>query len=132
MIDAGVNPANITLSSDANGNMPILDADGNVVGLEVQAVTHLYYEFRDLVREEGLSVEQALQPVTTNPARVLRLQERKGRLPVGADADLLLVQPDLSIHSLYAKGGLMVENGKQVVMGMYEQPPGDRLNWAKR
>lgn len=132
MLDAGVNLTNITMSSDANGNMPVFDPEGNVIGLEVQAVTHLYSEFRDLVQAEGLSVDQALRPITTNPARLLRLGETKGQLAVGSDADVLLVQPDLSIHSLYAKGQAMIENGKQRVVGMYEQPLQDRLNWAKR
>ncbi len=132
MLQAGVNLANVTMSSDANGNMPVFDDAGNIIGVEVQAVTHLYYEFRDLVREEGWTVDRALRPVTTNPARMLRLSETKGRLGVGCDADVLLTGPDLTIHSLYANGRTMIEDGRQTLYGLYEQPLQDRLNWAKR
>lgn len=129
-LDAGIDMANIFMSSDSNGNMPVLDAEGNLIGLEVQAVTHLYNEFRDLVRDEGLSLDQALRVVTTNPARLLRLQKIKGCLAPGADADVLLARPDLSVEALYARGRRMVANGKPVVLGMYEKSA-DHLDWSQ-
>ena len=38
----------------------------------------------------GLSFEQALQAVTINPARLLKLQDRIGSLEAGKDADIAI------------------------------------------
>jgi beta-aspartyl-dipeptidase (metallo-type) len=44
-----------------------------------------------MVLEEGWPLEEVLLLVTSNPARILRLPH-KGRVAVGADADILLLQ----------------------------------------
>jgi len=132
MLEAGTDPDHITLSSDANGNMPVFDAQGNVIGLEVQAVTHTYNEWRDLVQKEGFSIPDALRFVTVNPARILRLSGKKGRLAAGYDADVLLTEPDLAIHSLYGMGKPLIWEGKQVAFGVYEGSFQERVRWKGR
>jgi beta-aspartyl-dipeptidase (metallo-type) len=107
------------MTSDANGNMPVFNAAGEVIGLEVQQVIHLYNEVRDLVREERLPVDAAILPVTKNVAHYFRLRN-KGAVSVGKDADLLLVEPDLTLRSVYAHGHLMVRDGELLVRGVYE------------
>jgi beta-aspartyl-dipeptidase (metallo-type) len=46
---------------------------------------------------------------------------RKGRLRVGADADLLLLDQQLELAKVYARGRLMVEGGRPLVRGHFEE-----------
>jgi beta-aspartyl-dipeptidase (metallo-type) len=120
LLEAGADLGRITLSSDSNGNMPVLNDQGEVVGVLVQEVMHLYNEVRDLVVEERLPIEVAIRPVTETVARIYGL-EAKGRIAVGCDADLLLVEPDLALRAVYARGQLMVRDGEVLVCGTYER-----------
>jgi beta-aspartyl-dipeptidase (metallo-type) len=118
-LEAGADIRNVTMSSDANGNMPVFNDAGEVVGLLVQEVMHLYNETRDLVAVEGLPIEDALKPVTENIARIYRL-ESKGTISRGKDADLVITEPDLTIRHVYGRGRLLIQDGNVVVRGTYE------------
>lgn len=60
--------------------------------------------------------------VTKNVARVLKLG-RKGSIQEGADADLVLTDDRFQIQHVYAKGRKVVENGKPIVFGTFENIP---------
>src|SRR5699024_1353030 len=105
-IEQGVPLSRITMSSDANGSMPHFDADGKLIGIGVAGFESLLTETRDLVQQEGLSLSDALQPVTSNVADFLQLA--KGRLQLGYDADLLILDSQLQFVSLFAKGKQVV------------------------
>ena len=59
------------------------------LGLE----TALAVTLTHLVQAGVLGLSQAIAKLTCNPARVLRLQARKGSLTAGADADVALIDP---------------------------------------
>lgn len=119
-LDAGVPAAQITFSSDGQGSLPVFDADGNFVGLGVGKVKSLYQEMRDAVLKLGVSLEDALKPVTSNTADCLKLAN-KGRVFENADADLVLLDKEtLDISVVIAKGQKMVEDGKVLVKGTFE------------
>lgn len=105
---AGVPIEQITISTDANGVHTIH-------GFERMArnpMDLMYKEFLDMIHGEGISMTDSLKCVSTNVARVLRL-EQKGRVAAGADADLLLLEPDsLEIKMVMAMGVKLVENGQ--------------------
>jgi beta-aspartyl-dipeptidase (metallo-type) len=119
LLEAGADIERITLSSDSNGNMPVLNDQGEVVGVLVQEVKHLSDEVRDLVVEERLPIDVAIRPVTETVARTYGLNA-KGRIAAGRDADVLIVEPDLTLRSVYARGQLMVQDGDILVRGTYE------------
>jgi beta-aspartyl-dipeptidase (metallo-type) len=75
---------------------------------------------KDAVQLEGIPLQIALLPLTLNPARILKLSS-KGRIEVGADADLLLLDADLKLNRLMAHGKWMVIEGKPVIKGSYER-----------
>jgi beta-aspartyl-dipeptidase (metallo-type) len=108
------------MSTDGNGVHPFFAADGSIERLELWEIGTLYEEVRDLVRDEKLALEQAILPVTLNVARLLRLDDRKGRIRAGADADLVLLDGELRIAEVYARGRRMVEGGRPVVTGWFE------------
>lgn len=120
MLEQGVPIQQITCSSDGQGSMPIFDREGNFLGLGVGKVTSLYREIRDAILQEKVPITQALQTITTNPANLLKL-EKKGRIAVGCDADLVLVDEDnLEIHTVLARGQWMVRDGVAVKKGTFE------------
>jgi imidazolonepropionase-like amidohydrolase len=66
---------------------------GFVVGDNPAAVRFLFYRLMHLVRS-GLPRDVALRGVTLVPAKALGIDEAKGSLEVGKDADLLLFRGD--------------------------------------
>lgn len=119
-LDGGVDLSRITMSSDGNGSMPRFDESGNIVGLAVASEESLLAELRDLVRDEGLPLTDALQIVTSNVAKALKLWPDKGGIQIGVDADLVVLTSDLAIEQVWAKGRLMVDKGQPVVLGTFE------------
>ena len=120
MLEAGVDVSQITFSSDAQGSLPRFDAQGRLTGLDVGRVTSLFAAVRDAVAEEGVPLGTALQVVTSNPARILKLRG-KGRLAAGADADLVLLDPGtLEIRGVIARGRWLMKSGEVLVKGTFE------------
>ena len=58
---------------------------------------------RNMVHDVAVPMHEAVAMVTQNPARALGL-EAKGGLRVGADADLVILSPDLEILRTFAAG----------------------------
>jgi beta-aspartyl-dipeptidase (metallo-type) len=117
---AGVPLDQITLSSDANVSMPVLDGDDRPVGLHNAHPTILHREFVHVVRTNALSLPQALPLVTTNVGRVLGILGRKGSLGPGKDADLVFLDGDLGVDTVIARGRVMVRGGRPLVKGPFE------------
>jgi beta-aspartyl-dipeptidase (metallo-type) len=120
MLDAGVDPGHITFTSDGQGSLPNFDDLGRIQGVGVGRVTSLFAEVRDAVLQEGIPLATALQVITSNPARLFKLPG-KGQLAPGMDADLVFLDPkDLTIHSVVAKGRLLMKARKVLVKGTFE------------
>ena len=120
MLDAGVDAANITFSSDGQGSLPDYDEQGRLRRLEIGRVTSLFAEVRDAVRDEGVPLATALQVITANPARILKLRG-KGTLAAGADADIVLLNAaTLEVDGVIAKGRWMMQSGTLLVRGTFE------------
>lgn len=119
LLDKGVDTSHITMSSDAGGSMPIFDNQGHLVRLEVGSTDTNLKIIRGCV-ENGIPLETALVPLTSSPARLLKLPS-KGHVEKDLDADLLLLDKDLQIHSVYAMGRAMVRDYKAVIKGMFEK-----------
>ncbi|HOW24801.1 MAG TPA: beta-aspartyl-peptidase [Bacteroidales bacterium] len=108
LLESGVSLSHITFTSDACGSLPGFDPEtGKLVKLEMGLPSSNLREVRDAVEVEGIPLEQALQPVTSNPAEILKLKN-KGYIREGYDADLLLLDPDFSIVKLMANGTMMI------------------------
>ncbi|MEC0228116.1 N-acetylglucosamine-6-phosphate deacetylase [Paenibacillus alba] len=59
---------------------------------------------RFMVREVGVSVEEASRYASGNPARLLGLASTHGSIAQGKQADLLLVSPELAIEQVWIRG----------------------------
>ena len=67
---------------------------------------------RTMVEKTGLPLAEALKMMTVNPARALKLQENKGSLQPGFDADLLLIDNNMRVQTVFVAGKMAVKNGK--------------------
>lgn len=111
---------NITISSDGYGSWSNYDEQGNLVKIGVSSVDALYKEFKAMVIEEKMNIEDALKYVTTNVAKALDLYPKKGVLKENSDADMVLLDKNLEIDSVIARGKIMVKDKKIKVFGTYE------------
>ena len=89
-------------------------------GLVASDLHTLAAEFRDLVLEERIPLATALLPVTRNVAQAYSLHPAKGELAPGSDADILVWSEDLRPQTLFARGRLMLRDGKALVRGTFE------------
>lgn len=120
MLEEKVAIDSITFSSDGNASLPFFDDNGDYKGLQVGKVSSLFQEVRDAVLEESVPLETALQVITSNPAKVLKLSN-KGHIQPGKDADLVLLNKEtLTIKTVFAQGKVMVKDGVPVVKGTFE------------
>ncbi|WP_168015178.1 beta-aspartyl-peptidase [Halomonas salinarum] len=104
LLDRGVPVERITMSSDCNGSLPEFDAQGGYLGMRVARNTTLIADWRRLVHEQVLALDEALGVISGNVARVLGLHDRKGRLAVGFDADVTLLDATLQPQQTYVAG----------------------------
>ncbi|MFH2068014.1 MAG: N-acetylglucosamine-6-phosphate deacetylase [Candidatus Omnitrophota bacterium] len=57
-----------------------------------------------LIKFTGCTLETAIKTVTENPARALGIEKRKGSLAIGKDADIVILNSDLSIFATIVAG----------------------------
>jgi beta-aspartyl-dipeptidase (metallo-type) len=95
-LEGGGDPLQLTVSSDASESSP----------------GALLEQLRDCVLEQGMPLERLLGFLTSNTARILKLEET-GTLEKGKLGDLLVMESDtLEIVHVLSKGEFMVRNGR--------------------
>lgn len=74
--------------------------DGTLAGSVLTMDRALY----NLMQASSRPVEALWQTSSLNPARAIGIDDRKGSLDVGKDADLVLVDRDINVHLTVAEG----------------------------
>ena len=110
---SGLPEAHITVSSDGGGCLPVFDADGGLRHMDVGSPGILADTLGTLL-DRGLALETVLPAFTSNPARLLRLND-KGAIRVGADADLVVLGEDATLCHVMARGRWHVFDGKVMI-----------------
>jgi len=124
-LERGAPLARLTVTSDANGSKPVFDGLGNLVRLTIAAERDLLEKFQSLVRLGILSLVDAARLFSTNPARFYKLPG-KGEIRPGFDADLILMDADLALTEVVAKGRLLMEGGTLLARGTFAESTGAR------
>ena len=75
-------------------------ADGTLAG----SILELDQALRNLVEITGCTLGDALETMTTTPARLLGQEHERGRVEPGCIADLVLLSPELKVDTTIAAG----------------------------
>ena len=117
-LDEGLPSEQLTVSSDGGGCLPCFDEQGEMLHMDVGTSECLAITLREL-QERGYALETVLPFFTSNVAHKFRFH-RKGRLAVGQDADLLVLNETHHVQDVWCRGRRMVIDGEAVVRGLYE------------
>lgn len=109
-LDQGVDMGKMTFSSDGNAGLDKKDENGNVIGFRRAPIDQNLAQALALHKEGGLSFGEAIKPATVNPAINLGLKN-KGRITAGADGDFCLIDDDLNLSAVVAKGVVKMKQG---------------------
>ena len=120
-IRRGLTMERITVSSDGQGSWSTYDEGGKLLEIGVSSVSALHREFVHMVTRMGFAAEEALPYFTSNVACALGLKGKKGVIREGADADILLLDENLTLDSVMAKGKLLMQDGELLKKGTYEK-----------
>lgn len=118
--EQGVPMEKITISSDGQGSWSNYDADGHLTEMGVSSVDTIYRQIVHQVQTEGMALEEALTFGTSNVAKALELYPKKGAVCEGSDADVLILNSDLSMDTVIANGTVMMKDGTLCRKGTYE------------
>ncbi|QHA90821.1 beta-aspartyl-peptidase [Bacillus sp. N1-1] len=118
-LEGGVPVERITFTSDGQASLPAFNASGEFEGLQIGSVASLYKEVRDAIVEDGVPISDAIKVITKNPASLLKLSQ-KGEIAVEKDADLVIVDSDFQIDTVFARGCKMVEGQECLIKGTFE------------
>jgi beta-aspartyl-dipeptidase (metallo-type) len=117
-LDAGLPSVRVTVSSDGGGCLPVFDADGRVIHMDVGRPSAMAEALKELLAC-GQPLERVLPAFTTNPASLLLLP-RKGHLSTGSDADLVVLDEEGGVQDVMARGQWHRLDGYTVVRGTFE------------
>ena len=112
--------AQVTLSSDANGSMPIWNEAKEIVGMGVGKMSTLYDTVITLHLENKVDLSSAVALVTRNVAQALNLYPTKGTLQENSAGDILIVDENLKIDTVIARGQVMMDCKKMVASNYYQ------------
>lgn len=110
----------VTVSSDSFGSLPQFDSQGTLTGIKIGKPQTLLKELTNLLKNTNIPWEKTIPLFTSNVAQHLKLNEQKGSIQTGYDADVLVLDKDLNIDLVIAKGKPLVEGGKPSVKGAFE------------
>jgi N-acetylglucosamine-6-phosphate deacetylase len=76
-------------------------------GVIAGSVLSLNKAVRNFMENTGIDLVSAIQLVTLNPAKQIKMDHNKGSIEVGKHADMVLCNDDLEIFATFVKGNLL-------------------------
>ncbi len=110
MRGAGMPPGESTLGSLKNGLKVIIEdgvaklPDRSSFAGSVATADRLV---RNMINMAGVSIEEAVQMITHTPARIMSVNDRKGSLARGKDADVVIFDSEINIQHTIINGQLI-------------------------
>ena len=98
------NGSRVRLGSEKNGQLTVIEDDVAFMpdhSCFAGSVCTADRCIRTMVRLAGVALHDAVRMMTLNPARLLKLDDRKGALRPGLDADLCLFDEGLQVRAVF-------------------------------
>lgn len=108
----------LSFSTDGFGSWSKYDESGNLLEIGYSPLNSSIKTFREIINS-GESIDEVLKLFTSNLSKALKLKD-KGSIEKNKDADILILDDDLSINSVVAKGEFLLKNKEFVARGTYE------------
>ena len=67
---------------------------------------------RNMMELGGVSLQEAVMMATTNPARAIGIEDKKGSIELGKDADLAILDEKLNVCSTVVRGKVLPKSYK--------------------
>jgi len=74
--------------------------DGTLAG----SILHMNDAIRNIKKVCNLSLEEAIDKATINPAKNLKIEKKKGSIALDKDADFVIIDKDLNVYATYVNG----------------------------
>ena len=97
-------PEDGELANVKNGEAKTADGSGFA-----SSVVQMKDLLRVLVQEVGLPIPQAVAMLTATPAHILRIENTKGSLKIGADADVAMWNDQFQVIKTFVRGELVYD-----------------------
>ncbi|KAF6040663.1 hypothetical protein EB796_001076 [Bugula neritina] len=110
MCAAGLDTGNYSigqLSVEVKENKAVLSGTNTLAG----SIAFLDQCVRKFYKDTECSLVEAIEAATLHPARLLKIQDRKGTLDFGSDADFIILDDELNIMSTYIAGECVYSGG---------------------
>lgn len=118
-IDAGISIDNMTFSSDGNAGVRRKNPETGEDTYRIAPLDKNLEQTIRLITDGGLTPDKAFRLITVNPARNMKLNG-KGKVSVGADADLTLFDDAWNLQCVIARGHMMMRDGAIIKKGNFE------------
>jgi beta-aspartyl-dipeptidase (metallo-type) len=118
-LEQGTSIDNMTFSTDGHAGLSKTSSDGKSVQVVKAPINTNFKEVVDLIKLGNYPIEKAFRLITTNPAKNLGLKN-KGKIEVGYDADLCVLDNQYNLSEVFANGKQCMSEGKIIVKGVFE------------
>ena len=119
-LDSGASIDNLTFSSDGNAGLDKLDENNNLIGFKSAPFDKNLEEVINLHLKGGVSFEESIKIITSNPAKNLGLKT-KGHIRKNYDADICFFDTNYNLQTVIANGKFMMKNEKLIQKGSFEK-----------
>lgn len=109
----------LTISSDGGGCLPNFDKHGHMTKMDFGnpiAMTNVFYQLID----QGTKIEDCLAFFTSNVSTLMNFKS-KGRIALGMDADLIVLDKQNRISHVMANGVWHIYNKEVIKKGTFEE-----------
>ncbi len=108
----------LTISSDGGGCLPCFDHQGHMTKMDFASAISMTKVFYELI-DQGVPIERCLPFFTSNVAGVMNFSH-KGRLQVGMDADLSILDQHNRLNDVMALGRWHMRDKSMCIKGTFE------------
>ena len=121
LLDAKIPLESLTMSSDGNAVQPYKNDKGELDRIELTPANAVSVEITKAVTRDKVALEEILPLATSNAARRLKIDHKKGSLETGKDADILLLDQKFEVDTVFAKGAMILKKKEPLAVGHFEK-----------